>query len=675
MDKEKKKLIKRILALVCAVTVVAFLAAMPLLAKQEKTTDGPVASILSGKVQTGDIRKNIIGGGTLTQQDGESVTVPAAVKLTKLLVKNGDVLAAGDAIAQVDRVSVMQAITQVQETLEYLANQISKASDRSLSSKVTAQAGGTVKQIFAEKGESVQQVMLEHGALAILSLDGRMSVTLETEAEVKAGASVQLTLGDKTVAGTVESSLTGTVKVVVDDNGYTPGQQVTVHAEDTLLGTGILEINSPWRATAYAGTVEAIKTAVEKTVENGDTLMTLSDTGHTAAYQQLVDQHTEYEEMLLQLFTLYQTQLLTAPCDGVVSGIEKNSAQLLKAGTGTLQLLANAPDGNDEAMYIHCIGQIAAIGQNGWAVLRNPEPFPVADYKDLSGINTDPAAMTQVAIYDPANPAPLYERVEDQWVQLEPIAVQTGDLFLFAGDEQGNFVWLVRVKKAETSTQPEGTQPGQGQTPGQTQKPEQSQTQRPSGSIGSFPQQEEQEEFEVYSLETAQIATVTPQGEMTLQIAVDEMDILKLQLGQQADITVDALTGAVFTGTITDIGNTGTSNGGNSKFTVELTLERSENMLSGMNATATIPLGNTTAVPVIPVAALAEQGLKTIVYTGYDEKDGLLTGAVEVTVGASDGEQVEILSGLSPEDTYYYAYYDTLTISNAPDFGGAGFFR
>ena len=34
-------------------------------------------------------------------------------------------------------------------------------------------------------------------------------------------------------------------------------------------------------------------------------------------------------------------------------------------------------------------------------------------------------------------------------------------------------------------------------------------------------------------------------------------------------------------------GNSGTNNGGNSKYTVALTLERNGNMLAGMNATAT----------------------------------------------------------------------------------------
>ena len=115
------------------------------------------------------------------------------------------------------------------------------------------------------------------------------------------------------------------------------------------------------------------------------------------------------------------------------------------------------------------------------------------------------------------------------------------------------------------------------------------------------------------------------------------------------------------------------NNGGNSKYTVSLTMERAENMLSGMNATATIVLSTASDVLTIPADALVENGNQTVVYTGYDEKTETLCNPVTVKVGCSDGETVEILDGLANGQTYYYAYYDTLEISFTPDFGGTGF--
>ncbi len=63
-----------------------------------------------------------------------------------------------------------------------------------------------------------------------------------------------------------------------------------------------------------------------------------------------------------------------------------------------------------------------------------------------------------------------------------------------------------------------------------------------------------------------------------------------------------------------------------------------------MNAMAVLTVGTTENVLWLPAEALAEQGFKTVVYTGFDAKTGELTGPVEVVTGVSDGDKVEIVS-------------------------------
>ena len=697
MDKARKKNIKRIIALVCVVCVVALLAAMPLIAKQDPEEDGPKASILSGSVTTGSINTELIGGGTLTEEDAVTISVPAAVKLTEFLVSNGQTVTEGTPIAAVDRVTVMTAISQVQETLEYLSEEIEDAGDVSTTEKVNALAGGTVKILYAEKGESVQSVMLEHGALAVLSLDGLMAVDLETESTLAVGTAVTVILSDGTeVSGKIAKNLAGEMTVTVADDGYTVDDQVQVTAEDgTTLGSGQLYIYSPWNATAYAGTVDSIKVSVGDKLSAGKTLMVLSDVGYSATYRQLIAQRQEYEELMLDLFKMYQTETITAPCDGVVSGIDKDSVQLLSDnGQGfVLSFLSNAPNGNDDIQYANYVGKVTAVGQNGWSLLINSQPISITNYMDMSGVPMDEAAMTRVCTYpdtpaeepsvpeegvpsegeatqdDPAgeNPAPpteapgapqlqtvpVYELVNGAWQQIAFSSVGAGDILLFAADQSGEFVWIVRIKKANN----EPSMPSGG---------------FPSGNMGGYVQTPEPE-FEPYSLDVAEIAVVTPQDTMTLEITIDELDIKALQVGMTAHVKIDALGGEKYTAIITEIGNTGTNNGGNSKYTVELTMDRAENMLSGMNATATIVLSTVRDVLTIPADALVEQGNQIVVYTGYDEETETLLDPVSVKVGCSDGETVEILEGLANGQTYYYAYYDTLEISFTPDFGGGGF--
>ena len=579
MDKTRKKNIKRVITFLCVVLVVAFLTVMPLSAKQAPEEDGPKASILSDTVSLGSIDTELIGGGTLAEEAAVTVSVPAEVKLTEFLVSNGQAVTEGTPLATVDRVTVMTAIIQVQETLEYLSEEIQDAGTVSTTEKLIAHAGGIVKILYAEAGESVQSVMLEHGALAVLSLDGLMAVDLETESSLSVGTAVTVTLSDGTaVTGKVAKNLAGEMTVTLEDDGYPVDAAVEVTDEEGgAIGSGQLYIYSPWNATAYAGTVDSISVSVGDTLNAGKTLMVLSDVGYSATYRQLISQRQEYEALMQTLFALYQTEIITAPCDGVVSGVDQNSAQLLAAsGQGvTLSLLSYTSTGSDNGEF--------------------------GDTDATLGVTTLSAGLTMDG----------------------PPSMGGGGFF-----------------------------PGTGG--GYTQTPE--------------------EEFEPYTLEVTQIAAITPQNTMTIEIVIDELDIRYLQVGMTAQVKIGALGGEKFTATITEIGNTGTNNGGNSKFTVELTMDRRENLLSGMNVTVTIVLETANDVLTIPADALVEQGNQTVVYTGYDPETDTLLNPVAVKVGCSDGETVEILEGLTNGQTYYYAYYDTLEISYTPNFGGGGGF-
>jgi len=106
-------------------------------------------------------------------------------------------------------------------------------------------------------------------------------------------------------------------------------------------------------------------------------------------------------------------------------------------------------------------------------------------------------------------------------------------------------------------------------------------------------------------------------------------------------------------------------------------MEREEDMIAGMNASAVITLEEHTNVLSIPVAALVDEGGKTYVYRSNSEEEGL-GSKTEVTTGISDGENVEILSGIADGDEIWYEYYEQVPIfgrmpGGAPGgFGGFG---
>lgn len=170
---------------------------------------------------------------------------------------------------------------------------------------------------------------------------------------------------------------------------------------------------------------------------------------------------------------------------------------------------------------------------------------------------------------------------------------------------------------------------------------------------------------QLYSLNGDVLLTVTPLDTMTVTIAVDEKDIASVKTGMTAQLTMNALSDETFEGQVTRVAQTGSGSGGSSKFDVEITLSRESDMLPGMSTTAQLTLYEKMDVLTLPVAALRDEGGKTLVYTGKDKKTGEPANPVEVTTGLSDGENVEILSGIDSGTTVYYLYYDTVTESDA----------
>jgi HlyD family secretion protein len=146
-------------------------------------------------------------------------------------------------------------------------------------------------------------------------------------------------------------------------------------------------------------------------------------------------------------------------------------------------------------------------------------------------------------------------------------------------------------------------------------------------------------------------------SETQLLIKIDELDINALAVGQTASITLDALTGLTETGTISEIAQNGSVSQGNTTFTVTLALPVNDQMRLGMSATAVIMIEKRENIVKIPLSALQESGGEQYVYVGTAVSANDLGEKRVVVIGISDGEYVEIKSGLASGETvnYYYA--------------------
>ncbi|MGI6012221.1 MAG: biotin/lipoyl-binding protein [Ruminococcus sp.] len=164
--------------------------------------------------------------------------------------------------------------------------------------------------------------------------------------------------------------------------------------------------------------------------------------------------------------------------------------------------------------------------------------------------------------------------------------------------------------------------------------------------------------------------TVASGDRMAISISVDELDINSVSEEQTAEVTLDAIEGETFSGTVTKVNQTSSSaSGGVAKYTVIVSVSKTDEMKEGMNASAVIVVEQKEDVLTLPVEALQESGDEVFVYTRRED-DGTLSGERQVTTGISDGSTVEITEGLSEGDTVYYERIGS--DSTLEDSGGFG---
>lgn len=151
--------------------------------------------------------------------------------------------------------------------------------------------------------------------------------------------------------------------------------------------------------------------------------------------------------------------------------------------------------------------------------------------------------------------------------------------------------------------------------------------------------------------------TVTSGKADTLSVSIDELDVMSIQAGQDVTIVLDALPDETFHGTVTKISASGTIQSGVTTYPVTITLSDIEgtDILSGMNATATISVATRENVLLIPLDSLQESGNETFVLiAGNSGGESSMGERRTVETGLSDGINVEILSGLTEGEQIMY---------------------
>ena len=754
---------------------------------------------MSTKVQTGNLSTTVVGTGTLKNDTANAVKIPDGITVDEVMVESGDAVKAGEVLAIVNQASVTKTLSQIQDELAELDEEINDTKGDKESAYIKTYIAGRVKKIYAETGENASAVMQEKGSLLVLSIDGKMAVSLEGVSDTGAGDDVTVRLSDGSEKeGTVESASEKASVITLTDNGTSVGEKVTVLDESgEEIGSGELYIHQPIEITGTAGTISEIVAEENEEVGAGDTLVKLTDLPDSSEYQQLLDKRSELTETLKALAQLSAQGTIQAEYDGTVESVyvtaeetEGNSTDGYSTGASIGNGMASV---QEKAGFVLTAESVQSTPQKeGFTFANTSETEKSTEEAGVTAVTDLMAVFQELGIAAPVKGEIPVSEIEEtgqytgsiRWTPADGIfAAQTaytaeieliakaGYQFMAVDGAEVSFpgaqttVWEIgeqcegntlklslafpeTEKEEESETQgsqenpgdiqnpdnqenqggsqngQQGTDGGEGnqqnQNSGQQQNSQQNQNggqgqndsqnpnsqqnqnggqgqndsqnpnsqQNPNSGQGQNSQQSQngsqgairtqtgvsggslagasasavstvsQASSNGNAEETADssmvtVFTISKNENVLLSVNIDELDILSIQEGQKAAVTLDALEGQEFEGEITKISRTASNSGGVTKYTAEVTIPKEESMLAGMNASAVITIERKENVLTLSADALQERGNRTFVYTETGE-DGMLSGEVEVETGISDGTNVEIVSGLESGQTVYY---------------------
>lgn len=169
------------------------------------------------------------------------------------------------------------------------------------------------------------------------------------------------------------------------------------------------------------------------------------------------------------------------------------------------------------------------------------------------------------------------------------------------------------------------------------------------------------------------IATVADLSELLAELDVDENQIIDVTVGQDVEVTVDALPDRVYRGKIVEVGSSGSTRAGQGDvtfFEVDVLLENADDRLRpGMSVRADIQTASSAAGLVAPVQAVVERdaepaegevvGADETVQVVFVVEDGLAVRR-EVETGLSTVTEVEIVSGVEEGEEVVTGPFRTL---------------
>ena len=609
-------------------------------------------TVQSAEAKTGTISTTVEGTGSVSNGAATDVVVPTGIKVKEVLVESGDTVEEGQVLATLDEASIASELLEVKENIESVEDEIDELSS-------DAQTEGTTEYLQAkvlngeltelQEAETTLTGLLETQTITATCAGTVSSVNVEADTEITkssgSSSSGSSSSGSSSSAAATGMSTAGSSTSESSDSSETTTSSDSTSSTNTSAsGTYSLMFLSASTSGTSASSADSTTDTTEVQSQSTDSkavyVSTESNTTETSDSEKI----TSVDVKVTAPKTGEKPQTTITETDQYTGIISWNcSTDTFEVGTSyTADIRLTAKDG-----YVFSARILPEIsGANvtsevlendaGQSVLRIKAKFTKTSAKDSNnnGSSNDTGSSTG------NNGNSSNGNTSNSGTASGAISSGGASSGSTSGVNESGATATGGTTGGTASGSSESGSSDSGSAAGSSDSSDSVSTDGSSTSA----------QYSAY--ETAAFSIASDE-KATVSINVDELDITSVKEGQTAKITLDAIDGEEFEGTITSVSSEASSGSSSAKYPVEITFDKTDDMRIGMTASASISIDEAEDAVLIPVDALQEKGNKTFVYTEKDS-DGNLSGEVEVETGLSNGNKVEITSGLKSGDTVYY---------------------
>ena len=287
-----------------------------------------------------DFEVRIQGTGNIASSKTTDIIAHRGGEIRGLTVEAGDIVKKDALMFELHNEELQDAIDQQEADIRQQGINISRTRDTLDDFKITAPASGRIKELKALEGEEASPIVSAHGALCVISTEGKMRVTAafqnaQQSAYVAKNQKVWARIDGISYEAEIIDVSQAAITIELPSDNFDVGAKAVIYQDTTILyefGEGPLEIYNPVPVTG-AGRITKTHIKEGEIVLRGDLLFSLDDSDVRKSIDASGVMRDLAEETMQKNLAKLEDNKVFITQEGVLQTLNVKNGQLIAQGT------------------------------------------------------------------------------------------------------------------------------------------------------------------------------------------------------------------------------------------------------------------------------------------------------------------------------------------------------